>query len=59
MVYVDVYMYMYKTWMEGTCDIPYKYSYFFVTTEPKSNGVFTKMLIICLHFYNPKAYYLD
>ena len=25
---------MHKTWMEETCDIPYKNPYFFVTTEP-------------------------
>ena len=35
-----------KTWMEGTNDIPYKNSYFCVTTEPKSDGVFDKMQII-------------
>ena len=25
---------LYKTWMEGTCDIPDKNPYFFMTTEP-------------------------
>ena len=34
---------IYKTWMEGTCDIPYKNTYFFVTTEPNQMEVFAKM----------------
>ena len=41
MVYADV-----KTWMEGTYDIPNKNPHFFVTTEPKSDGVFAEMQII-------------
>ena len=28
-------MYIYKTWMEGTYDIPNKNKNFFVTTEPR------------------------
>ena len=42
--------------MEGTDDIPYKNSYFFVTTEPNWKGIFGKMQIINYIFKNPKAY---
>ena len=34
---------VYKTWMEGTHDKHNKIPYFLMTTEPKSNGIFTEM----------------
>ena len=39
-------MYTYKTWMEGTYDIPNKNPHFFVTTEPNQMGFFAKRQII-------------
>ena len=32
-----------KTWMEGTNDIPFKNTYFFVTTEPNRMGFSAKL----------------
>ena len=39
---VLVYLLAVKTWMEGTNDIPYKNSYFFMTTEPNWMGLSAK-----------------
>ena len=43
MVCVDL---SYKTWMEGTCGIPYKNPYLFGTTEPNRMGFSLEMQII-------------
>ena len=48
MVYADVYVY--KTWMEGTYDIPNKKSIFLHDYRTKSNGVFAEMQIISYIF---------
>ena len=39
-VHVSTSLLAVKTWMEGTNDIPYKNSNFFVTTEPNRMGFF-------------------
>ena len=43
-------MYIYKTWMEGTYDIPNKNPHFFLNNWTKSDGVFAKMQIISYSF---------
>ena len=50
---------MYKTWMESTYYKHNKNPYFFVTTEPNLNGVFTKMQIISYSFIILKNIQID